>query len=305
MPASFIDKNLDKEDFLFPEWLRRVSARWQGSGDGAEMTPEEALRTLWLSVCSNESMTSEELPALEGDQIERLEDFVSALENGVPLAHLTGRATFMGLELRSGPGALIPQRETELLGARALVILRELVPQRGSAIVFDLCTGAGNLALGLAHAEPNCRVFATDLSEEAAALARQNAEHLKLSDRLEILAGDLFAPLTASSRAGAADLIVCNPPYISSAKVDEMPRAVSRCGPRLAFDGGPYGLNILSRLVRESPAHLKPESFLCFEVGAGQGPCLLRLMQKMPEYAVVQTASDPQGTVRVLIGRTG
>lgn len=289
---------------FYGDWLERISAAWQGSGDGGQVTPEEALRVLWESVSLPEpGARAGELPPLRAEQLNRIEELVAKLEKGAPLAHLTGTASFMGLRLQSGPEALIPQRETELLGARALEILRQVVRERGEATVFDLCTGAGNLALALACGELHCRVFATDLSEQAVALARRNAAHLGLAERVTVLAGDLFAPLTASLTGGRADLIVCNPPYISTAKVEEMPHAVSRCGPRLAFDGGPFGLNILTRLVRESPAYLKPGSFLCFEVGAGQGPGLHRLMQRMPEYAEVQTAQDEQGTVRVLIGR--
>lgn len=305
MAAIFMNKELDEPSALFSGWLKRLSDNWQGTGNGEEISAEEALRALWQGVSSHASGAArEDLPPLDCEQIERLEDLVRLVETGAPLAHATGRATFMGLELLSGPEALIPQRETELLAACALDILRDLVRQRGKATVFDVCTGAGNLALALAHGESNCRVFATDLSEEAVLLARRNAARLNLNERMEVVSGDLFAPMAQSATVGKADLIVCNPPYISSAKVSEMPKTIARCGPRLAFDGGPFGLNILSRLVQESPSHLKPASFLCFEVGSGQGPCLLKLMGKMPSYAEVRTASDENGTVRVLIART-
>jgi release factor glutamine methyltransferase len=301
MDAVFMDKRLDAPGSLYADWLRRLSKGWQGAGDGGETSAEDALRALWRSIRPE---STEDLPPLDGAQIERLEDLVRALEKGEPLAHLTGHAMFMGVDLLSGPEALIPQQETELLGSCARDILRKLIRDRGSATVLDICTGAGNLAVALAHEELSCRVFATDVSESAVRLARRNAERATVSDRVEVLAGDLFAPLAQRPAAARADLIVCNPPYISSGKVDGMPRTVARCGPRLAFDGGPFGLNILNRIVQESPDHLKPESFVCFEVGAGQGPFLSKLMKNMPVYADVQTASDAQGTVRVLIGRT-
>jgi release factor glutamine methyltransferase len=211
---------------------------------------------------------------------------------------------FMGLDFLAGPEALIPQKETELLAGVALELLGGLVPERGQATVLDLCTGSGNLAVTLACREKNCRVYATDLSEQAVSLARKNAAHLRVGDRVEILAGDLFAPLARLPAAAQADLIVCNPPYISSRKVDTLPPDISRRGPRLAFDGGPFGLTILSRLIKESSAFLRPASFLCFEVGAGQGAGLLNLMRRMPAYAEVRPVSDADGAIRVLIGRT-
>jgi len=266
------------------------------------------LRALWRAaqaeICPAENVAEGDLPPLQGPEVERLAQLVEQWENGVPLPHLTGHATFMGLDFLAGPEALIPQAETELLASAALEILRDLIRERGNATVVDLCTGSGNLAVSLACHEKNCRVCAADLSEEAVSLARRNAAHLGVNDRVEARAGDLFEPIAHLLSSGKADLIVCNPPYISSRKVDALPGDVSRSGPRLAFDGGPFGLSILSRVIQESPGFLRPDSFLCFEVGLGQGPGLLKLMQRMPAYAEVQAASDAQGAVRVLIGRT-
>ena len=83
-----------------------------------------------------------------------------------------------------------------------------------------------------------------------------------------------------------------------------MPDEISRFEPRLAFNGGAFGLDILSRLIKDAPRFLKPASWLCFEVGRGQGPYLARCLEKMPEYSCVQKSTDASGDVRALAART-
>ena len=100
------------------------------------------------------------------------------------------------------------------------------------------------------------------------------------------------------------DLIVCNPPYISSAKVASMPLEISAFEPALAFDAGAFGLNVLGRLIKEAPRYLKPASWLCFEVGAGQGQYLATSMERMREYTLVRKVPDSKGEVRALAART-
>jgi release factor glutamine methyltransferase len=230
-----------------------------------------------------------------------------ALFGGLPetnavaaLSH--GKTKFMGLELEVSPQALVPRLETELLGGNALKILQELVYERGGAQVLDLCTGSGNLALALAHYESRCVVCATDISDEALALARRNARKLWLEERVDFFAGDMFAALPEGIFQRQFDLIVCNPPYISSSKLDQS--ELIRHEPRAAFDGGPFGLNILSRLIQEAPAHLKPNSWLGFELGRGQGAYLANFLEKMKDYAEVCKLTDANGEVRALAART-
>ncbi len=218
---------------------------------------------------------------------------------GVPLAHLTGWQRFMGLDFHTSLDALIPRKETELLAAAALEILRDTVRERGPARVLDLCTGSGNLALTLAHFEPACEVCATDISNEAIALARRNAQQHRLTERVRFFRGDLFGALPADT--DAFDLIICNPPYISSGKLDRSELIVHE--PRMAFDGGPFGLNIITRLVQESPARLKPGSWLCFEIGRGQGEFVGRLLERSGKYVEISKFFDAADDVRALAAR--
>src|SRR5207253_2547565 len=112
---------------------------------------------------------------------ELLKALIERKREGAPLAHLTGRQEFLGLELLAGPDALIPRKETEILGRAAISVLNEKASSSASLTVVDVCTGSGNLALAYAHHEPKARVFAADLSEEAVELARRNAEFTGLA----------------------------------------------------------------------------------------------------------------------------
>jgi release factor glutamine methyltransferase len=295
-------------DADFRRHLASLEDRWVGLPDKPEETPESTLRSLWLMAagepCSVERASHRLLPALDADARTDLNRLVERRLAGAPLAHLTGRQTFMGLELLAGPEALIPRRETELLGGRALDVLRSCTAERGPAVVIDVCTGSGNLALALAHYESQCRVIGGDVYVPAIRLARRNAERSGLTDRVRFVQGDLFAPFDSERLAGAADLIVCNPPYISSSKAAGMPTEIAEFEPRLAFDGGPLGISILFRLIAQAPRFLKPASWLCFEVGVGQGEPMAVRLERAASYATVERVRDVAGEVRVLMART-
>jgi len=226
----------------------------------------------------------------------------TALEPSPRDALLAGTKKFMGLDFEISPQALVPRRETELLGNVAVALIQELVSERSGAQVLDLCTGSGNLALALAHHEPLCVMYAADISEDALNLARRNARRLCLETRVEFFAGDLFAALRENLFERRFDLIICNPPYISSSKLDQS--ELTRHEPRVAFDGGPFGLDVLNRLIQEAPDHLLPNSWLCFEVGQGQGNYLANSLERNKAYAEVRKLLNSEGEVRALAART-
>ncbi len=300
--------HLTSQQVLFEELLVKIAARWAGLPDKPDENPENNLRALWLATLgkplSVKQLASGDLPALDEAAESRLRELVDQRMSGVPLAHLTGRQSFMGVEMLAGPEAMIPRQETEILGNAALAILKTLVEQRGSAQVIDLCTGSGNLALVLAFRVPGCQVVGVDLSREAVELARRNAGHLGLTGRVQFREGDLFSPLESTDFWGQADMVVCNPPYISSAQVEALPHEIAGFEPRLAFDGGPFGVKILTRLIREAPRFLKPASWLCFEVGLGQGRMMTSMLGKSPKYGQVQTLCDEGGNLRALAALT-
>jgi len=276
--------------------------------DKPEETVASTLHALWHAAAGAPMSTQRAaqrasqypLPALDAPATARLHVLLHHRINGTPLAHLTGCQQFMGIELQVSGDALIPREETELLGHAALAQLQNIICEKNSATVIDVCTGSGNLALALARHAPRARVWAADLSETAVALAQRNAKNLALDDRVTFCAGDLLAPFDTPEFYGKVDLLVCNPPYISSGKVEVMASEIVGHEPRLAFDGGPLGIRILQRLIAEAPRFLKANGVLAFEIGLGQARGIRKRLEQHGAYADIVEIRDVQGNTRAL-----
>jgi release factor glutamine methyltransferase len=207
---------------------------------------------------------------------------------------------FMDVPVIVAPGVLVPRPETELLGRTArqqLAACTAPVP-----LVIDMCCGSGNLACALAVAAPAARVWASDLTDACVALARRNVEHLGLAGRVKVLQGDLFDPLEERLH-GTIDLVVCNPPYISSGRLARDKADLLVNEPREAFDGGPFGISIQQRVVRAAATFLRPGGWLIFEIGLGQDRQMRALFERAHEYEPPQAVSNDEGEVRVMMAR--
>lgn len=200
---------------------------------------------------------------------------------------------FLGVEIETGAGALVPREETELCGRVAVARLRE-APGRA---FIDVCCGTGNLACAIATAVPDARGWAVDLTDGAVALARANVSRLGLGERIQVAQGDLFAPLPTVE----VDVISCNPPYLSTATLDARPDLASE--PREAFDGGQYGFAIHQRVAREALALLKPGGWLVMEIGLGQERQVLQLVKRARDYDTIEFHDDANGAPRVVAAR--
>lgn len=288
----------------FDELVQQLISTVTFLPDKPEETAESTAKALWLAAmeqpCSVALAQIRQLPGLDLRGRERLQGLLVRRLSGIPLAHLTERQSFMGVELLAGPEALIPRKETEIVGRAALAKLHELTTSHGKVRVVDVCTGSGNLAVSLAVHEPLCEVWGADLSADAVKLAERNAVLHQLSSRVFFRQGDLLEPIRSDAFFGSVDLMVCNPPYISSGKVDNLPTETGSHEPRLAFDGGNFGVTIISRLLKEASQFLKPDSWLYFEVGLGQGPYFVRSIGKMVEYRTVETFADVEGNIRAI-----
>jgi release factor glutamine methyltransferase len=275
--------------------------------DKPEETPSNTLRALWFAAAgtpkSAQAAEQGELPPLTAAASAKLTTLMARRLRGEPLAYITGRQRFMGLEMLATDEALVPRRETELLAESAIKLVAALHSSVDSPLVLDACTGSGNVALAIAQHCSNARLLAADLSEQAVIMARRNAVHLGLEARVEFRTGDLLEPFRLADIVGRVDVLTCNPPYISSAKVKSLPDEIGSHEPQMAFDGGPLGIGILVRLVNEAPAFLRAGGWLVFEIGLGQGPSLVRMMKKMPAYKEVVTSVDKAGDIRVIMAR--
>lgn len=209
--------------------------------------------------------------------------------------------TFMGLEFETNEDVLVPRPETEILAAAALELLGEADSQ--TPIVIDMCCGAGNLACVLAHARADIRVVASDLTDECVSLTRGNVARLELGDRVEVHQGDLFEPLRNAGLDTAIDLVVCNPPYISSGKLANESAHLLAGQPREAFDAGPYGLAVHRRLIRDAAEFLRPGGWLAFEIGLGQDKQISTLLNRTTAYDELRTFRSDDGAPRAMAAR--
>lgn len=282
----------------------RIRSELRTLPDKPDETPEATLNCLWALAAGQHLAVSQargfSTPALDAAGLERLTALVEQRLANVPLAHLTGRQDFMGLIMLASPAALIPRKETEILGRAAVAVLENL--DRQNPLVIDVCTGAGNVALGIAHNVPAARVLGADVSADAVDLARRNAAFLGL-DEVEFRCGDFLEPFRNEEFLGKVDVLTCNPPYISSKRVPTMPEEISQHEPQLAFDGGPFGVRLFRRLVKEAPDFLEPGGWLLFEIGVGQGPATARGLERDPRYDIVNTHGDANGEIRVIEAR--
>ncbi|HID70864.1 MAG TPA: peptide chain release factor N(5)-glutamine methyltransferase [Desulfobacterales bacterium] len=293
---------------LWKELLHNLVQELDILPDKAEETPETTLSALWWKACGNPlsvvaAKNNIDLPELSSGQEKILRELIDRRLSGVPLAHLTGRQHFMGLELLASADALVPRKETELLAGEALNLLKKMATGEDHLVYIDVCTGAGNLPVALASQVPGVKAFAADLSADAVHLAQENVDFFDLGKRIKVLEGDLLSPFESEEFFGKVDLLTCNPPYISSGKVADMHSEISDHEPDLAFDGGPFGIAILRKLIGEAPRYLRSGGWLAFEVGLGQGEKMIKRMKKKYDYELVRPVLDENHDIRAILAQ--
>ncbi len=210
-----------------------------------------------------------------------------------PIAYILGRREFYGRSFGVGPAVLVPRPETELLVERTLAAL----PEGGR--VLDLCTGSGCVAATLAAERASITVVATDVSADAAEIARKNVAALEVEERVEVRVGDLFAPIAGEA---VFDAIVANPPYVAAADMHDLEADVREHEPHLALVAGADGLDFIRRIALGARARLAPAGYLALEIGAGQGEAVAALFHEAG-FIDVAVAVDLAGIGRVVEGR--
>lgn len=246
---------------------------------------------------------AEQVAALEDPLTERqarhLEAMVGRRTEGEPLQYVLGRWAFRGLDLLVDNRVLIPRPETEVVAGLAV----DLVPQvPGGAVVVDLGTGSGAIALSLAaECRPGVQVWGTDVSAEALAVARANLAGLgRRAASVRLAEGDWYGALAEDLR-GRVHVIVSNPPYVATS--DPLPAEVSEWEPSGALIAGPTGLEAIERIVFEAPGWLAPEGCLVLEIGATQGDDVVELARDAA-FATAEVHPDLASRPRVLVARS-
>lgn len=268
---------------LYAQLLSKLKKNVDLLPDKPEETHEATLTAIWFKAqgksMSAEGARNQKLSRLNPAQASLIIKLVEKRLNGVPLAYITGRQQFMGLEFITNSKALIPRKETEILGNFAVKYLRNIEGKYSNAtIVFDICCGAGNLAIAIAKNKPNIQVYASDLSEEAVSLTKENIRFHKLENQIKVFTGDLFEPFEKQEFYNKVDLIVCNPPYISNVTVSNMVKEIADYEPEMAFKGGGLlGLDIVKKTIKNAGRFLKNGGMLAFEIGLGQGDYITNL----------------------------
>ncbi len=234
---------------------------------------------------------------------EQITSFLSLLKRRVqrePMAYIVESKGFFGLDFWVNRHVLIPRPETELLIETALVktnaILNKRVDNIKKLSIVDVGTGSACIAVSLAKYVPQATLTAVDISAPALLVAQHNAKQHGLSQQIAFLQGDLLSPL-----AEPADMIVSNPPYVSrSALALTMPE-VNQYEPTAALDGGPDGLDIIQRLLKQAVELLQPTGCLLIEIGFDQGQAILDLAKIYFPQADMHVKKDLAGLDRLLV----
>jgi release factor glutamine methyltransferase len=260
-----------------------------------------------------------EISSAEADRFFAL---IARRASGEPTQHLTGKQEFWGLEFEVTPDVLIPRPETEHLIEVALdrLALRELRAGRKQTLtgeglqIADIGTGSGCIAVALAKELPGARVYATDVSPAALAVAQRNAARHSVSDRIRFLVCNLLdvspaslavAQLAAPPQSDAShqspllDLIVSNPPYIGRREAATLMREVRDHEPELALYGGEEGYELYDDLITQAATHLKPGGLLVLELGHDSLPTVQPLLEA-PAWTNVAVTNDLAGIHRVI-----
>jgi len=238
-------------------------------------------------------------PASVPQQPIDLPAMIQKRKRGMPWEYILGKAYFMGRVFNCSPDTFIPTEETRVLVHAALdpIHKRELV--KSDLVLIELCTGCGNIALCLAMHSAHIKILASDISPAAVAIAKKNVNNFNLQDRISLFSGDLFSPFKAMGYDGKVDFVVCNPPYIPTASLSKLSPEIIDHEPRVALDGGPFGIDLYRRLIADSQFMLKPEGMLFFEIGERQEKLASWLLEKNGGYEDVQYFMD-DGKIRAI-----
>jgi release factor glutamine methyltransferase len=236
---------------------------------------------------------------LTAANLETVRELVRRRGKREPLQHIIGSTSFCGLEIKVNRHVLVPRPETELLAERAWQFLAPLKPPAGVALDFG--TGSGCLAMALASQCSGAHLHASDISEAALRVARENAALNQMSGQIQFHLGDGFAALP---RGLSFDLIVSNPPYIPSAEIEALAPEVRDHDPRLALDGGADGLDFYRRLAAEAADRLRPAGRLMLEAGDGQSEQIGQLFVQH-KWVVESVEADYTARPRILTFRPG
>ena len=270
------------------DWLRHARSTLAEAG-----CPDPEIDARWIAEdtlgMTRTDLIFESDRAVPSDKLPLLESLLQRRASGEPVQYILGSADFMGLRFQVDRSVLIPRQDTETLVEAALIAVRGMdAPE-----VLDLCAGSGCIGLSIKSLAPDARVTLADISREALEVARRNMRALGVEAALHH--GDLFRAVGRRR----FDIIVSNPPYIPQDELPGLQREV-RFEPRLALDGGPAGMDLVGRIIREAPDHLAAGGLLLMEIDDTQEALVLDACGQSGRYASYEVLKDLAGKVRYL-----
>lgn len=257
--------------------------------------------------------------ALSAEETDSYREQIKRRSLREPLQHIIGSTSFCGYEIAVNRHALVPRPETELLAESGWTFLGNLNAETASSAgtgpevgradtrvsvravfppnALDFGTGTGCIAIALAAKCPNAKIFASDISSGALALAKENAA--KNNVKIEFLQGDGFAAVLPDTQF---DLIISNPPYIPTAEIETLQPEVKDFDPRGALDGGADGLDFYRMFATKAKSFLKPDGKIMLEFGDGQAPALREIFEN-EKWIVEEIKSDYSQRLRILVAK--
>ena len=228
-----------------------------------------------------------------------MEKGLKRLLQGEPLAYVLEEWEFYGLPLKVSPHVLIPRDDT--CAVTEMAIKKALFMEQDPRIL-DLCCGSGCIGLAIASRVKDAKVTLADISQDALAVAKENAALNHLSGRVRCVAADALKP--AFPFLGKFDMIVSNPPYITAAEMLELDASVKDYEPHLALFGGEDGLDFYRSIAENFAPALKPGGYLCFEFGMGQGDAVCRILTENG-YTILERTRDYNDRERAVLAQYG
>jgi release factor glutamine methyltransferase len=234
------------------------------------------------------------------DQLDKLHELVKRAGLYEPVAYLTGKTEFYSLELDITADCMIPRPETELLVQRSIEFLRT---RSGVQYVCDLCTGSGCIAVAIAKNFPDARITATDISTAALEVAVRNVNKHQLKEQVRLLCGDLFEPVIQQLDVSQFDLIVCNPPYVSTSEYENLDKNIKDYEPQSALLAGEDGMDVYRKIFEKVDDFLKSGAVLMLEIGYAQGSAVRELLEQTGTFDEIKIEKDFHDNDRIVIAK--
>ena len=275
--------------------LNRAASDFEKSGSNTARLDAEVLFSAWLQADRLEFYRTPE-KIIGKEKISGFEGWIKRRAQGEPVAYITGIKEFWSLPFEVNRDVLVPRPETEILVEETIKTCRAM--ERKGLRILEIGVGSGAVSVSLAVELPEACFTATDVSPGALFLSRKNARAHGVEGCIDFLSGDLFEPVS-----GLFDVVVSNPPYISTEEFERLPREIREYEPQQALLAGTDGVFYHGKIIEGGRRCLKKGGWLLMEMGAGQNERIKKMLRDSEAYSDIETRRDYGGVERVIKAR--